>query len=154
MWAAAETGLPVVLMHSLVDHPEPGFVPSYNDVLSEVADSLSQTVARCEAAGIKKSRLVLDPGFGGGLFGKTPAYDLSMLKHLKRFHDLGLPVLVGFSRKSFIGATLNKSPDQRLAGSLVAAALAVQAGVHILRVHDVPETCDVVHMLEAVAKAT
>ncbi len=151
--AAQKTGLPVVLMHSLVNHPEPGFVPVYSDVVSEVSAYLSKRVAVCEQAGIDRNKLLIDPGFGGGLFGKTPAYDLSMLKHFEAFHALGLPVLAGMSRKSFIGATLDKEPDSRLAGSLAAAMLAAQSGAHILRVHDVAETADVLKILAAILQA-
>ncbi|WP_263081947.1 dihydropteroate synthase [Endozoicomonas sp. Mp262] len=151
--AAAATELPVILMHSLIDHPEPGFVPHYNDVMTEVLDYLKERVQCCEQVGIDKQRLIIDPGFGGGLFGKNPGYDLSMLKHFEGFHELDLPVLAGMSRKSFIGATLNKGPDERLAGSLAVALMAVQAGAHILRVHDVAETCDILRMVEAVRMA-
>lgn len=151
--AAAETNLSVVLMHSLLEHPEPGFVPHYDDLLGQVLGYLQERMACCQQAGIALERLVLDPGFGGGLFGKRPAHDLSLLKHFSRFHQLGRPVLAGMSRKSFIGATLDKDPGQRLPGSLAAAALAVQAGAHILRVHDVAETCDVVRLIEAVRQA-
>ncbi|MGB1270589.1 MAG: dihydropteroate synthase [Endozoicomonas sp.] len=152
--AAVEIELPVILMHSLVNHPDPGFVPHYDDLIAEVTGYLKQRVDVCEKAGIARERLLIDPGFGGGLFGKTPADDLSMLKNFSRFHELNLPILVGMSRKSFIGATLDKDPGGRLPGSLAVALMASQAGVHILRVHDVPETCDVLRMLEAISQAT
>ena len=151
--AAAATDVPIVLMHSLVDQPEQGFTPVYEDVVSEVGSYLMKSVARCEAAGISKDRLVLDPGFGGGMFGKTPKYDLQMLKHYRRFQKLGLPLFAGMSRKSFIGATLNREAEDRLPGSLAAAMLAAQAGANILRVHDVAETVDVLRMLAAVDNA-
>lgn len=151
--AAAATKLPVILMHSLINHPKPGFTPHYDNLMLDVLNYLKKAVSRCEDAGINRQRLMVDPGFGGGLFGKTPAYDLSMLKHFNRFHELGLPILAGMSRKSFIGATLNKEPKDRLPGSLAVALIAVQAGAHILRVHDVTETHDVVRMLEAVNRA-
>ncbi len=151
--ATAQTDVPVVLMHSLVDQPEPGFVPVYDDVVLQVSHYLTDCVARCEQAGIARERLILDPGFGGGMFGKTPAYDLAMLHGLRRFHQLGLPLLAGMSRKSFIGATLGRDVEDRLAGSLAAAMLAAQAGAHIIRVHDVAETVDVLRMLQAVNEA-
>lgn len=151
--AAAATDLPVVLMHSLVEQPEPGFVPDYDDVTCVVNDYLLERVRVCEAAGIARDRLILDPGFGGGMFGKTPAYDLQLLKHLDRVLDLNFPVLAGMSRKSFIGAVLNKPAEQRLSASLAVATLAAQAGAQIIRVHDVAETVDAVRMVDAVRNA-
>ena len=151
--AALETELPVVLMHSLVDHPEPGFVPHYDNLVDTVVHYLQARVQVCEQAGFERQRLLIDPGFGGGLFGKTPAYDLSLLKHLEQIGILNLPILVGVSRKSFIGAMLDKAPEQRLAGSLAAAMLAAQSGANILRVHDVAETVDVLRIIKAVQQA-
>ncbi|WP_299730525.1 dihydropteroate synthase [uncultured Endozoicomonas sp.] len=151
--AAAATNVPVVLMHSLVEQPEPGFVPVYDDVVSEVGEYLVSAVARCEQAGIAKERMIIDPGFGGGMFGKTPQYDLQMLKDYRRFHEHGLPLFAGMSRKSFVGATLNRDTEDRLPGSLAAAMLAAQAGAHIIRVHDVRETVDVLRLLQAVEEA-
>ena len=151
--AAAETTVPIILMHSLVDQPEPGFVPVYGDVVQEVSQYLMACVERCENAGIARERLILDPGFGGGMFGKTPVYDLEMLKGFRRFHEPDLPVLAGMSRKSFIGATLDRDVEDRLPGSLAAAVLAAQAGAHIIRVHDVRETVDVLRFLQAVDEA-
>ena len=151
--AAAETDLPVVLMHSLVDQPEPGFKPEYDDVVISVQDYLQKRITVCQQAGINRSRLIIDPGFGGGMFGKAPAYDLKMLKHFDRFHELDLPVLAGMSRKSFIGAVLGNEAGDRLSGSLAVATLAAYAGAHIIRVHDVAETRDVVKVVNAVRAA-
>ena len=151
--AAVATRVPVVLMHSLIDQPKPDFVPHYNDVVQAVEESLADSVARCIDAGIAKNRIVIDPGFGGGMFGKTAAYDLQMLKGFSRFHQLGLPVLAGMSRKSFIGVVLDNQAEDRLAGSLAVATLAAQAGAQIIRTHDVAETRDVVRMVEAVRQA-
>ena len=151
--AAAETDLPVVLMHSLVDQPEPGFKPQYDDVVVSVQSYLRKRIAVCQQAGIDRSRLIIDPGFGGGMFGKTPAYDLQMLKHFELFYRLELPVLAGMSRKSFIGTVLGNEAEQRLSGSLAVATLAAYAGAHIIRVHDVAETRDVVKMVNAVKAA-
>ena len=151
--AAAQTSVPVVLMHSLVDQPVPGFVPAYDDVILQVSQYLMERVACCQEAGINRERLILDPGFGGGMFGKTPTYDLAMLHDFRRLHQLGLPVLAGMSRKSFIGATLGRETQERLAGSLAAAMLAAQAGAQILRVHDVAETVDVLRLMQAVGEA-
>lgn len=151
--AAAETCVPIVLMHSLVDQPEPGFAPVYGDIVEDVSQYLMDCVERCENAGIIRERLILDPGFGGGMFGKTPVHNLEMLKGFRRFHELGLPVLAGMSRKSFIGAALERDVEDRLPGSLAAAMLAAQAGAHIIRVHDVRETVDVLRFLQTIDEA-
>ena len=151
--AAAQISVPVALMHSLVDQPAPGFVPVYDDVILQVSQYLMERMACCQEAGINRERLILDPGFGGGMFGKTPTYDLAILHGLRRLHQLGLPVLAGMSRKSFIGATLGREAQERLAGSLAAAMLAAQAGAQIIRVHDVAETVDVLRLMQAVGEA-
>lgn len=145
--AAAATGLPVCLMHM---RGEPGNMqdePGYSDVTLEVAAFLELRVAACEAAGIPRERIVLDPGFG---FAKNLQHNLELFRNLPRLHAMGLPLLVGVSRKSMIGQTLERPVDQRLAGSLALAALAVAHGAQILRVHDVAETVDVVRMVAAV----
>lgn len=148
--AAAATGLPVCLMHM---RGEPGTMqddPRYDDVTQDVARYLESRMAACAAVGIDASRIVLDPGFG---FAKTLAHNLSLFKHLEALHRLGRPLLVGVSRKSMIGLTLERSVDERLYGSLALAALAMTKGARILRVHDVHETVDVVRMIAAVQNA-
>ncbi|MBA1193848.1 dihydropteroate synthase [Pseudomonas entomophila] len=148
--AAAATGLPVCLMHM---RGEPGTMqddPHYDDVTQDVARYLESRMAACAAVGIDASRIVLDPGFG---FAKTLAHNLSLFKHLEVLHRLGRPLLVGVSRKSMIGLTLERSVDERLYGSLALAALAMTQGARILRVHDVHETVDVVRMIAAVQNA-
>ncbi|WP_434773293.1 dihydropteroate synthase [Pseudomonas entomophila] len=148
--AAAATGLPVCLMHMC---GEPGTMqddPHYDDVTQDVARYLESRMAACAVAGIDASRIVLDPGFG---FAKTLAHNLSLFKHLEALHRLGRPLLVGVSRKSMIGLTLERSVDERLYGSLALAALAMAKGARILRVHDVHETVDVVRMIAAVQNA-
>ena len=155
--AAAECDVPVVLMHSLIEQPEQGFVPQYDDVVAAVADYLKERVQACEQAGIRRKNIVLDPGFGGGMFGKAPAHDLVLVKRFQEFygerHGLGLPILAGVSRKSFIGAVLGNTADERLAASLAVAVMLAQAGVQIVRVHDVKETADALAMLQAVSAA-
>ncbi|WP_422910114.1 dihydropteroate synthase [Pseudomonas sp. MAC6] len=148
--AAADTGLPVCLMHMRC---EPGTMqqdPQYADVVAEVRDFLLERMAACAAAGIVAERIILDPGFG---FAKTLAHNLSLFKHLKTLHALGRPLLVGASRKSMIGKVLGHEVGERLYGSLALAALAVSKGAHILRVHDVAETVDVVRMIAEVEAA-
>ncbi|SNB77976.1 MULTISPECIES: dihydropteroate synthase [unclassified Pseudomonas] len=148
--AAAATGLPVCLMHM---RGEPGTMqddPHYENVTQDVARYLQQRMVACADAGIEADRIVLDPGFG---FAKTLAHNLSLFKHLEALHRLGRPLLVGVSRKSMIGLTLERPVDERLYGSLALAALAVTKGASILRVHDVAQTVDVVRMIAAVQHA-
>ena len=148
--AAAQGKLAVSLMHMRGEPQTMQDSPQYDDVTTAVRTFLADRVAACEAAGIARERLLIDPGFG---FAKTLAHNLSLFRHMQALHDLHLPLLVGVSRKSMIGKVLGREVDQRLAGSLALAALAVQQGAHILRVHDVAETVDVLRMLEAVAEA-
>jgi len=147
---AAQSGLAVCLMHmqgeprNMQDHPH------YDDLLGEIKAFLKERVSACLSVGITHERLVIDPGIG---FAKTLSHNLSLLKHLKLLHGLGLPLLVGASRKSLIGQTLGREVDGRLYGSLALAALSVMKGAAIVRVHDVPETIDVLRMLDAVQNA-
>lgn len=148
--AAAASGLPVCLMHM---RGEPGDMqddPRYDNVTEAVYQFLSERMAACAAAGIPNERIVLDPGFG---FAKNLSHNLSLFKHMERLHALGRPLLVGVSRKSMIGQALERDVTQRLYGSLGLAALAVTKGAHIVRVHDVAETVDVVRMIAAVQAA-
>ncbi|MDO8332979.1 MAG: dihydropteroate synthase [Pseudomonas sp.] len=148
--AAASTGLPVCLMHM---QGEPGCMqqnPQYHDLLGEVRGFFSARLEACAAAGIPAERLVLDPGFG---FAKNLQHNLSLFKHLEQLHEFGLPLLIGVSRKSMIGQALGRDVDQRLAGGLTLAALAITKGAKILRVHDVLETVDLVRMIAAVEAA-
>lgn len=146
--AAAASGLPVCLMHM---QGEPGSMqaaPAYNDVVAEVAAFLAERTAACEAAGIERGRILLDPGFG---FGKTVAHNLQLLRGLPRLCEPGLPLLVGLSRKSLIGKLIGRELDQRLPASLALAVLAVERGARLVRCHDVAETVDALAMCAAVA---
>jgi dihydropteroate synthase len=135
---ASRTGLPVVLMHARGDPRTMQDKPAYADVVLDVCDMLQARIEACEAAGIPRSRLIVDPGIG---FGKTLAHNLAVLGSLSLFHGLGCAVLLGASRKSFIGRlTGTADPDERLPGSLAAALLGAAEGVQILRVHDVAAT--------------
>lgn len=148
--AAADTGLPVCLMHMRGEPTTMQHNPVYADVLVEVRDFLAERLAACATAGIAAERVILDPGFG---FAKTLEHNLSLFKRLEALHDFGRPLLVGVSRKSMIGRVLGHEVGERLYGSLALAALAVAKGAHILRVHDVAETVDVVRMIAAVETA-
>jgi dihydropteroate synthase len=148
--AAAETNLPVCLMHMQGEPKTMQERPCYSDVVGEIEAFFVERIAAVEAAGIPRSKLLLDPGFG---FGKTPQHNLALLKHMRHLLGLGLPLLAGLSRKSMIGYALNRQVADRLAGSLALAMLAVQNGASIIRVHDVAETVDVIGMLKAVESA-
>ena len=121
--------------------------PHYDDVVREVRDFLAARVASCRASGIDDSRLVLDPGFG---FGKALAHNLALFRALTATAVDDLPLLVGISRKSMLGAITGRPVAQRLAASVAAAVLAVQNGARILRVHDVEETRDALAVLAAI----
>ncbi|TKJ63416.1 dihydropteroate synthase [Pseudomonas viridiflava] len=148
--AAAATGLPVCLMHMLGEPGDMQDNPHYQDIVGEVSAFLADRMERCEAAGIPKDRIILDPGFG---FAKTLEHNLSLFRHMEALHALGRPLLVGVSRKSMIGAVLSRPVGERLIGGLALAALAMTKGARILRVHDVAETGDVVRMIAAVEAA-
>ena len=148
--AAADSGLPVCLMHMRGEPATMQQSPQYPDVVAEVREFLLERLAACAEAGIGAERVILDPGFG---FAKTLEHNLSLFKHLQGLHVLGRPLLVGVSRKSMIGKVLGHEVGERLYGSLALAALALSKGAHILRVHDVAQTVDVVRMIAAVETA-
>ncbi len=143
---AVELGLPVCLMHMQGTPQNMQQNPEYDDVVEEVADFLNQRIFACTMAGIPKEHIILDVGFG---FGKTVQHNYQLLKHLNAFVASGYPVLAGLSRKSMIGNVINKPVDQRVAGSVAGALLAVQNGAKIVRVHDVAETADVLKVWQA-----
>ncbi len=147
---AADLAVPVCLMHMQGEPRTMQRLPSYTDVVAEVLEFLAGRVAAAEAAGIPRERLVVDPGFG---FGKTLDHNLQLLAALSRFTHLGCPVLAGLSRKSMLGALLNREVEDRLPGSLALALLAAQQGASIIRVHDVAPTVDALRVLAAVNDA-
>ena len=147
---AAAQDCPVILMHSLADPATMQDDPQYDDVLLDVFDSLAARVAEAEAAGIARARIAIDPGIG---FGKTLAHNLALLNRLSLFHDLGLPVLLGASRKRFIG-TIGAEAEaaKRMPGSLAVALQGLAQGVQMIRVHDVTETRQAVSLWQAVTQ--
>ncbi|WP_439106871.1 dihydropteroate synthase [Congregibacter sp.] len=145
--AAAELNLPVCLMHMQGQPDTMQSAPAYGNVLSEVASFLKARADACIDAGIPRSQIVLDPGFG---FGKTLEHNLALLAQLDHLKELGFPILAGLSRKSLIAKITGRELDDRLPGSLALALLAAQRGASILRVHDVAETADVLRILQAV----
>ena len=135
--AAAASGLPVCLMHMRGEPATMQQEPVYTDAVAEVRAFLAERVRVSENAGIRRERILVDPGFG---FGKTLDHNLLLLRHLDRFTDLAAGVLVGISRKSMIGALLNAPVGERLSGGLAAAVIAFWQGANIIRTHDVRET--------------
>lgn len=138
----------IVLMHALGVPETMQDNPGYDDVLLDVYDYLEERIEACARAGIDRERLIVDPGIG---FGKTTGHILDLLKNLSLFHGLGAPVLVGVSRKRFIGELTGvKDPKKRLSGSIAAAVLAAGQGAHIIRCHDVAETAQALAVFNAV----
>lgn len=144
--AAANTGLPVCVMHMQGDPATMQNRPAYQSVVDEVLDYLESRVAACTAVGITRQNIILDPGFG---FGKTVEHNLQLLDQLARFSDLGFAVLAGLSRKSLLDKITGRGVHDRLAGSITLAALAAERGANIIRVHDVKETADAVAVVAA-----
>ncbi|MFT7681387.1 MAG: dihydropteroate synthase [Moritella dasanensis] len=147
--AAAELAVPVCIMHMQGQPSTMQDAPSYHDVTTEVLAFLQQRIDDCVNAGIRREHIILDPGFG---FGKTLEQNYQLLADTAVFHQFGLPVLIGVSRKSMIGNLLQCDESQRLAGSLACASAAATDGAQILRVHDVRETTDVLAVVAQLAK--
>jgi len=150
MEAAAASGCAVCLMHMQGEPRTMQSAPVYDDVVEEVYTFLAERIEACLRAGIAPERLVADPGFG---FGKSLAHNLALMRQLGRFGALGVPVLVGVSRKSMIGALTGRPVAERLAGGLALTTLAVAAGARIIRSHDVAATLDAVKTTAAVLAA-
>lgn len=147
--AAAELGVPVVLMHMQGEPRTMQAAPDYHDVVGEVHRFLAERIFDCEMAGIDKKNIVVDPGFG---FGKTREHNLQLLARLARFNELGVPVLAGLSRKKTIGEiTGREQPADRASGSVAAHLLAAERGAAIVRVHDVAVTVDALKVWQALS---
>ncbi|UPS62625.1 dihydropteroate synthase [Providencia rettgeri] len=142
---AAKTGLPVCIMHMQGQPRTMQEAPNYENVVREVKDYLNTEITRCVTAGIDRQQIILDPGFG---FGKNLSHNYQLLANLEQFHNFGLPLLAGMSRKSMIGQLLNVPPQERLAGSLTCAVIAAMQGAHIIRVHDVKETVQAMQVVQ------
>jgi len=141
---AARTGVPVVLMHAPGEGDDLHADGDYSDVVLDVFDWLAARRDAAIAAGVAREKIVLDPGIG---FGKTVSENLALLNALPMFHALGQPLMLGASRKRMIGALSNEAPaTKRLGGSLALAVKGLEAGVQMLRVHDVPETVQAIHV--------
>jgi dihydropteroate synthase len=141
--AVFRAGVPVVLMHN-----KPG--GGYRDLIGEIAASLRGSVELAQAAGIPEDRIILDPGIG---FGKTREENLEIIRRLPELRGLGFPLLIGPSRKSFIGKTLGLPAGERLEGTAAAVALSIAGGADIIRVHDVKSMVRVARMADAIRQA-
>lgn len=147
--AAVELKVPVCLMHMQGEPHSMQVDPHYDDVVAEVRRFLAERILACEMSGIDKKRIVVDPGFG---FGKTLEHNLTLLRALDQFTALGVPVLVGLSRKAMIGTLIERDKHvDRATGSAVAALIAVQRGALIVRVHDVAPTRDALAVWQGIA---
>ena len=153
-----ENDAPLILMHMLGDPGTMQANPKYDDVVSDIMSFLVDAVERAVSLGVSKDKLVVDPGIG---FGKTIDHNLSLIKHLDRFADLELPVLIGTSRKAFIRRSLAEIPDKEMApqssevatGTQATVAAAILNGAHIVRVHDVAPTVATAKLIDAIIAA-
>ncbi|WP_300174507.1 dihydropteroate synthase [uncultured Aliivibrio sp.] len=143
---AAKANVPICLMHMQGQPRTMQSDPTYNELFADVTHFLKERISACQSVGIAKDKLILDPGFG---FGKTLAHNYQLLAELERFHQLGLPILAGMSRKSMIFKLLDVEPQQATSGSLACATIAVMKGAQIIRVHDFEQTMDVVKVCQA-----
>ena len=146
----ARSNVAVCLMHMQGQPRTMQAEPHYEHLINDIKQFFIERMASCQAHGIDKTRLILDPGFG---FGKTLEQNYQLLAQFFEFHRLDLPLLAGMSRKSMIGNLLNREVNERLAGSLTTAILAAQQGAKIIRVHDVKETVDALTVLQATTSA-
>ncbi len=147
---AARYKVGVVIMHMKGKPKTMQHNPAYESLIDEITGYLSESIERAVASGVKREKIIIDPGIG---FGKTPEHNLEILKNLKNFKILGRPILAGPSRKSFIGKILNAPVEERIFGSVSAAIVAANNGANIIRVHDVMAVKEAVKVLNAINKA-
>jgi dihydropteroate synthase len=155
----AAAGAPVVLMHNRSRPRDAAQTArlggryvgvAYGDLLADIKRELAESITLARAAGIPREHLIVDPGIG---FGKTVEQNLELVRRLDEMRELGYPVLVGPSRKSFVGYTLNLPPEQRVEGTAAAVALAIDRGVDLVRVHDVEAMRRVARIADAICRA-
>lgn len=146
--AAANSGAAVCLMHMQGQPRSMQANPTYTDVVSDVSTFLATRIDDCIRAGIPKTKIMIDPGFG---FGKTLPHNYQLLDRLEELQGFSVPILIGLSRKSMIGNVLDCDVQDRLAGSLAAATIGLMKGAHILRVHDVKQTVDTIKVVAALS---
>ena len=145
-----ETKVPVIIMHMQGDPSNMQNNPVYNDLITDISSFFKSKIKLAIDAGIKREQIILDPGIG---FGKTVGDNFQLINQLNEFCKLGFPVMIGPSRKSFIGTTLNLPVDDRLEGTAAAVAVGVMNGARIVRVHDVKEIKRVVKIVEKIRTA-
>jgi len=147
---AAGAGIPVILMHIKGTPRDMQKNPVYTDLIGDILDYLEGSIQIAEAAGVSRTKIIIDPGIG---FGKTFDHNLQIIKRLGEFSSLGFPVLMGVSRKAFIGKILGGAgPDERLEGTAAAVAISIMNGADIVRVHDVKEMAKVVRVADAIKR--
>ena len=144
--AVCASGVALCLMHMQGSPRTMQHSPHYGNIIEDIITFLQDRIAACVAAGITRSRIVIDPGFG---FGKSLAHNYTLLRELRSFTRLNLPILVGLSRKSMIGQVLDAPVDARVTGSAILAALALERGASIVRAHDVRATVEAVRLVRA-----
>ena len=140
---ALNSNVAVCLMHMKGEPRTMQKTPQYSNVVSEVTEFLRERIAACKRVSDVENRLLIDPGFG---FGKTVHHNYQLLKSLSSFQDLGLPLLVGISRKSMIGAVVNRPAKERIYGTIAATTLAISNGASVIRTHDVAATMDAIRV--------
>jgi len=145
----AERDVPVVIMHMQGTPRDMQKNPTYDDVVGDIMRFLRARAGLAIDGGVKRERIIVDPGMG---FGKTLEHNLEIIRRLDEFRSLGYPLLLGTSRKSFIGAVLDRPADERLLGSAATVALAIARGTDMVRVHDVKEMVEVVKMADAIVR--
>ncbi len=152
---AAELGLPVCIMHMSYPHGVPEHdpeAPSDEAIVAVIRDFLQERMQACITAGVPREQIILDPGIGFGSFGKNIQQSFNIIRQLEVYRDLGAPVLLGISRKTFIRKFLEVSVEDSLSGTLAASVFAIRHGANILRVHDVKATVDMIKMTMALAE--
>ncbi|MFH1480410.1 MAG: dihydropteroate synthase [Pseudomonadota bacterium] len=146
---AAKAGVPVVLMHMKGTPSTMQDNPTYDDLIPEILNFLGEAIERAVEMGIKREMILIDPGIG---FGKTFDHNLQIIKELSRFHVLDQPVVLGPSRKAFIGHILDKPPQERETGTLATVVAGVMNGAHVVRVHNIKETLEAVKIVDAIRR--
>jgi len=147
---AAKSGANVILMHMKGAPKDMQNDPVYGDVVKEIKASLSESIERAKTAGVKEDNIIIDPGIG---FGKTVEHNLEILCRLDEFKEIGRPICIGTSRKSFIGKILGpEDPGDRLIGTIATCVVSIMKGANILRVHDVKETCRAARMADSIIR--
>ena len=146
---AAEANAPVIIMHMKGTPRDMQKRPAYKDVVKEIIDFFKERISYAIKNGIKKNKIIIDPGIG---FGKTVRHNLEIIKRLGEFKRLGVPILLGPSRKSFIGRILDATPEKRMEGTAAVVAIGIVNGANIVRVHDVKAMADVAKATDAIMR--